>query len=278
FGAVEASFGTALALAVAVALAVLVILLGASIAGALLRHYGYALGIDGDVLRSLGGLLTRHEQSVHRAKVQSFQVVQNAVLRRLRRYRLRLRQATSGRGRTSSRFDVPLCERKHLSTVAREVFREEQDGLILEPDATAFRPISRFYLRSRILLRGVLPALAGLVLALPFGAAALLALLWIPLVALMARLRYRRYGFAVAADGMSFRSGLFGWRLIVWLHRKVQRVTLRQSPFQRRRGLATLKFYLAAGSVTVPFVEYAAAAHLRDYVLYRVESSHQAWH
>ena len=57
-----------------------------------------------------------------------------------------------------------------------------------------------------------------------------------------------------------------------------KKVKFRKQQRGRRRGLATLHVHLAGGAVTVPFVQYAAAARLRDYVLYRVETSGRAWH
>ena len=159
------------------------------------------------------------------------------------------------------------------------LLRDELDDLPLDPRSPRFAPIPRYYIRSRTVTRGIGPAvLATVVLAPGLGALSLCALLWIPVTAGVAWLRWRRFGLAVTRDGMAFRRGFFGARIVVWLHRKVQAVIVVQSPFQRRRGLATLKFQLAGGAVTVPFVEYAKAARLRDYVLYRVETSERAWH
>ncbi len=278
-GAAHFSFATALVLALAVVLVIIVVLLAASIIAALLRYHGYTLVAEGDVMRWAGGLFTRQEQSVQRVKVQSLYVFQNFMLRRFRRFRLRTRQATSGRGGAGSRFEVPICTGEVVAELGAEIFEDERENLALDPQDTAFRAISRYYLRSRLLIGGVAPAIAAVAAFWPgIGAYALYWLLWIPFVAALVWMRYRRYGFAVAKDGASFRRGFIGSRLTVWLHRKVQRVTVSQSPFQRRRGLATMRFYLAAGSVAVPFVDYAEAARLRDFVLYRVESSKRAWH
>jgi putative membrane protein len=278
-GAVHVGSGVGIAVVLSIALAILLILLGASIAGALLRYHRYELAADDGVLRSAGGLLTRHEHSISRSKMQSLHVIQNFMLRRFRRYRLRARQATSGRGGTISRFDIPICNGNELADIGAEMFQRELNGLALDPEGAGFERISRYYLNSRILLFGVLPALTGLAVIWPIaGRPALLALLWVPLISAVAWRKYRRYGVAVSEHGMAFRRGLIGYRVVLWLHRKVQRVSVSQSPFQRRRGLATVRFYLAAGSVAVPFIDYAAAARLRDYVLYRVESSRRAWH
>lgn len=278
-GATHVSFSAGIAWSSLIAVGILLLLLAASVAGAFLRYHGYFLTADEDVLRSTGGLFTRHEQAVNRTKIQSVQVLQNPMLLFFRRYRLRARQATSGRVRAGGRFEVPLCNRHALSEIGFEILRHEGDGLPLDATAASFLPISRYYLRSRILMYGVVPAFAAAALLWAgLGAGALLALLWIPFIAAVAWRKYRRYGVALTASGLAVRRGVLGYRIVLWLHRKVQRVSVTQSPLQRRKHLATIRFHLAAGSVTIPFVQYKAARQLRDYVLYCVESSQTAWH
>ena len=47
---------------------------------------------------------------------------------------------------------------------------------------------------------------------------------------------------------------------------------------QRRKELATLTFYLASGTIRIPYIAADKAEAVRDYVLYKVESSTQSWH
>jgi hypothetical protein len=35
---------------------------------------------------------------------------------------------------------------------------------------------------------------------------------------------------------------------------------------------------MASGSVRIPYIEHEKAKQLRDYILYKVESSQRAWH
>lgn len=116
-----------------------------------------------------------------------------------------------------------------------------------------------------------------LAINVPLAIAAVIALLvpagaW-PLI----RRRYARWGLALTADAAVVRQGLIGSTLQAFLLRKVQRVDVVQSPFQRRHGLVTLQFVLAAETVTVPWIDEAVALRLCDRVLYRVESSRLAW-
>ena len=219
------------------------------------------------------------EQSIGRNKIQAFEALQNPALRLFRRFRLRVRRASSGKPGGDRDLTVPVSDVATASSLAAEIFAGEFPDADLTPTADAFRPISSRYIRSRVLLTGVLPALplALLTTALA-GVVGLLFLAWIPLNALVFWLIYRRFGFICTRDGVVLRRGLIGYRVSAFLHRKVQRVSVSQSPGQRRKGMATIRFYLASGTLKLPYVDFALAKGLRDHVLYRVESSQLAWH
>ena len=140
-------------------------------------------------------------------------------------------------------------------------------------------PVSRYYMRSRILFIGLLPAiLLALILYGEAGPIGTLALLWLPLVAALSWRNWKRAGYQYDKDEIVRRSGLLGFRTVGLLFRKVQRVTVTQSRYQRRKGLASLRMYMASGRVNVPYISHEEAQQLRDYILYRVESSQKAWH
>lgn len=90
--------------------------------------------------------------------------------------------------------------------------------------------------------------------------------------------RWRRCGYAYDEDGLASRGGLIGYEVEASLFRKAQEVTVTQSPLQRRHGLATFSVETATGPVTVPYIGHGVACRLRDYVLYRAESSRRRWH
>lgn len=265
--------------AIAIVTGVLLVLALASIAGAFLRFRGFRLEVDDEGLRSSAGLFTRHEQSTRFAKVQAIETRQGVALRLMRRFGLRAKQASSGRPGRERHFRVPLCTAEQAARIGRAVCCDEFHDISLSPASPVFRPIHARYLRTRILAGGIAPALTAFAvcaaLRLPAGAAVLG---WIPLQAAGAWYAWRKYGYHAAADGLVLRRGLLGYRTSAFLYRKVQRISIRRTPSQRRHGLATLRFYLASGVLTLPYVEFAFAAQLRDYVLYRVESGNLAWH
>lgn len=275
----ELSLVAGLAVVLGLVFAVLIVLVIASIIGAFLRYHRFRLEFSDGVLRSTGGLLTRHEHSIRPAKIQSLASTQNIMLRFFDGFRLRARQASSGKSRLGKDFIVPICKASHVDELQQEIFGAELADGTLDPAADHFHKISPHYMRSRILLFGVVPAAVMVAISVADnGWGSLIFLLWLLPVALITWLAYRRYGFSVTVHGILLRRGILGFRVLAFLQRKVQRVTVTQSLLQKRRGLATMRFYLASGSVKLPFVPYELAARLRDQVLYQVESSDRAWH
>jgi putative membrane protein len=134
-------------------------------------------------------------------------------------------------------------------------------------------------MRARILFLGLVPAsILAAALWTEVGIGSLIVFIWLPIVSLVSWRNWKRAGYLHDDHEIVRRSGLFGYRTVGLLFRKVQRITISQSRYQRRKGLASLQLHMASGSVRVPYIDHATARKLRDYILYKVESSEKAWH
>lgn len=275
---IDASNGISIGITIALFLVVILVL--ASIAASFLRYHDFQLFLDGRTLRSNGGLLTRHEHSMDLGKIQTLRLQQGIVQRWLGRYRMTARQAVSGGGQKKKKiFDIPVVTAELADRLRQRLLAPEGGVLTQDPTSSQFASVSPYYMRSRILFIGLLPALIATIAFLPeLGAISLMFLLWLPGVAALAYRSWRRAGYLHDDNEIVRRSGLLGYRSVGLLFRKIQRVTVTQSRYQRRRNLASLRVYMASGSVRIPYVEHATAKQLRDYILYKVESSQQAWH
>lgn len=268
-----------------VALAGLFVLLMVAIGSAFLRFHGYQLRLDARTLRSRGGLLTRKEVAVETRKVQHVHVFQGPLMRLLGIYRLRALPAGSGlptpqAEEAGSRVLLVPALRPSLADELRaRIFGDEGAGLSMLPTDPRFTAISKRYILARTISFGLAPALLATIVAAPFlGVVALACLAWVPLAALAAWQRWRRHGYMHDDHGLTSRWGFFGRKVSVCLFRKVQGVTLERSPMQRRNGLATLHVDVASGGLSMPFIDYQRAVELRDYILYKAESSRLPWH
>ena len=304
--AVEASFDSAAStftsLGVLAQLGLAAVLI-ASIAGvalllmvisAFLRHHDFTLSHDGRRFRSHAGLLTQREVVVEAPKIQQLTVSQSLVLRWLRRYRLHAlpasalspeqRQGTALE--VSDVLDVPLLGGALADDLRTLVFGREAHGISVLPRNVGFTRVSPYYVRALAVRYGlVLTSILGFLLLLAWAGASVdpsTTLVWwaasLPLAALAAWQRWRRQAYAHDDDGLASRSGFFGSEVKAFLLRKTQAATVKQSPLQRRRKLATLQVQLAGGRITVPYIDERAACALRDHILYKVESSRRRWH
>ncbi|MBT8102747.1 MAG: PH domain-containing protein [Gammaproteobacteria bacterium] len=269
-----------IAIGIAIILAVVLVLAVLSIAAAFLRYHNFELLLENGTLRSNGGLLTRHEHSMELGKIQTLRLQQGVVQRLLNRYRMTARQAiSSGKNRGQKVFVVPVVTAELADTLRRKFLAPEAGRLTQDPDSPDFTAISPFYMRSRILFVGLLPAIMASTLFWPeLGLKCAVFLLWLPIVALAVYRNWKRAGYLHDDDEIVRRSGLLGYRTVGLLFRKVQRVTVTQSRYQRSKGLASLRMHMASGSVRVPYIDHDRATQLRDYILFKVESSQHAWH
>lgn len=268
-------------------LVVLALILAVTTSSAFLRFHGYQLRLEGGAFRSRAGLLTRKEMVMDTRKIQQLRLTQSWALRCFGRYRLRALSATSGQGNNDQNnqsaagqvLHVPILAPRAALDLRDRMLHGEGTELSLLPRSERFVGISARYIRARVVAIGLLPALIVSAAATPlFGAAALLGLAWLALVAICAWQSWRRRAYMHDDHGLAYRSGLIGFKVELFLFRKVQGATTSQSPLQRRHGLATLHVHLASGTVSIPFIDQDAAFQLRDYMLYKAESSRLAWH
>jgi len=265
---------------VTIGIGVILLLAMISIAAAFLRYHNFELFLDGNTLRSHGGLLTRHEVSMDLGKIQTLRLQQGIILRSFSRFVMTARQARSSHKNDSSKnFTIPVVTEELATALRRRFLKQEGRGLIQIPTSSRFSAISKYSMRMPILINVLAPLLVtAITYSVEEDPAALLFLLWIPVSLLHIVKTWQHAGYHYTDEGLVRRSGTLGYRTVALLYRKVQRVTVLRSPLQRRKGLATLRVYMASGSVRIPFIEHATANRLRDYILYKVESSDKAWH
>ena len=264
-----------------------VVLLGITVVAAFLRFHDFTLAVrrNGDAFHTRRGLFTRKETVVERGKLQQIVLLQGPLLRLLGRLRLRIPAAgglsvdADSPVAPESSVRVPLARPNDIGPIVESVFAEEGADLDMSFRPGVFRRLSPVYIRARAIAFGVVPALAVAGLLYPFfGAAALWCLAWAPLATLGAWQLWRRRGYVYNDHVLAYRSGVLGSRVCAVLFRKVQSVSIGQSPLQRRAGLASLDVGIATGGFTLAYVDQATVRRLRDYMLYKVESSTRPWY
>lgn len=102
-------------------------------------------------------------------------------------------------------------------------------------------------------------------------------LLWLPYYFIVRSVFRKKFRYWVNDEALQLKTGAWGRQHIIMNWNKVQTITLKQSPYQRRNGLATLTFFTAGGSVKLPYLSLDDASYLADHAMMKVESSRTKW-
>ena len=94
---------------------------------------------------------------------------------------------------------------------------------------------------------------------------------------LLIYMRWLRWGYAKDDNFIYIRKGYFGVDYYCFPIFKTQQVQFKQSWFQKRHKLSSVRIVLAAGAQDIPFIKQALAYRLLDTAIYQVESSRKSW-
>lgn len=255
------------------AIIVLIISFLFSLINTVLKYYDLSLSINKNGLKIIRGLFNREEVSINKNKVQIISWSENPIRRMFGLYTLQIEQASSAEAnQLKSKIRVPGSYMKQVSRVVTTVFPEEffRD----EPRHGVSKHLKHrlfFYL-------GIFPTLIlGTVLYFNVEWQALYVLLILPAVWYMVSLYYRKRSFELNEELLRNNSGIFGNAHDLMQIHKVQAVRIKQSWYQRRKSLATVQLFTAAGHLTIPFIALELAHELENYILYRAESDSREW-
>ena len=254
-------------------IAALVLSLLVSVAGVLMRYYGFRIAQSEKGYQVRSGLLELKEKLVPFSKVQYISWQANWVRRQMNLYLLQFH--TTGANEDvaeKQQIKVPITQTAYIEQLCR--FYHD---LLPENEYTALHISSRYVFR-RTLLTGILPAVAiaatGWLLGYEY---ALLALLIIPVTYFQCWL-FRKKFRAVATEGaIQLAKGVYGIKGVILQWYKVQQVGWQQTIYQRKHRLATVKLYTAGGVITIPYIPLEQAMRIGNYALYKVESSSKSW-
>ncbi|HST61420.1 MAG TPA: PH domain-containing protein [Longimicrobium sp.] len=237
-------------LAFGIGLVILFLVLGwlISIAGAVVRYHGFTLAVEGGEMRKRYGLLTVHEASVPLERVQAIRVEESLPRRLLGLASLSIETAGGTPGqRGGAEAFVPIARRAEVGRLVRGIFGDADADTPLQPVHPAARRRLAFGYLVRLLIVWAPFWVARWLDVQPAGMLAPWMALLLPLPWLAAGWAYRARGWALPPGYVMARSGVL--TRVTWIvpDRKLQTLHLRATPFQRRRGLATVVVDTAAG-------------------------------
>ncbi|MFP4628724.1 MAG: PH domain-containing protein [Halobacteriales archaeon] len=237
--------------ALAPAAVVVLYLAMAAVSGvvAVTNYYGFRLDRLGEELRYERGLLRRFGGSIPLEKIQSLTVDENVLARQVGYASLVIETAGFSPGETSgSQTAVPLARTDRVVDLARTVEAFEAPAFARPPKRARERYVVRY---SLVVLAATAVAYAIDALGLyPVDAWYWLLAAIVP-VPLAAHLKWRNLGYALQDDHVITRAGFWNRRTYVVPYHRVQTVFQRQTIFQRRRHLASVRIDTAGARALV---------------------------
>jgi len=216
---------------------------------ALLQFHGFVLSESEGRLSMQRGLFTRVRATVPRHRIQAWSLHEGLVQRWLGRRSLRVDSAVveSGHGEKHALKDLaPIATPARIDALV--------DGLLPRHawPLRDWQPLHPQAWRRKFTIPALLLGVLTLVVMWRSGAQALWLLALLPLLALRGWWWARNAAWAMADGLVAFRGGWLSryWRFAET--RKLQALELRQSPFDRRLGMATLHFDTAGADGNEP--------------------------
>lgn len=249
-----------------------------SVGGALFTFYGYTLSRTGDRYIRRSGLLNKLEVSMRASRIQMITAKQDWLDKILKRVNLYFEQnSTAGQQMqelmSPNKLIVPSVTEDEAFALSQEVM----PGCDLR--GQDYQTISKRFITFWLLAGWTLPFITFFTIGAVSSHLDIMlgSLVVFSAVSLLLTLRWWRWGIAYDSKYVYIRRGRIGIDYQCFEPYKAQQVIVKQSVFMKRRKQATVKFVLASGAVTVPFLPEGYVNKLADSVLFEVESTRRSW-
>ncbi len=251
-----ASTAGRLAVPFLIALIVLLVVVGLliALAVAVAKTWGFSARRVANRIETESGLLERRMTSVPIRRVQSVSV-QETWLRRLLGYQaITVETAGFGKGDEqaggiSTQLVVPLARRDEIGDLMHALLPEVGD---LPPVRSLPRKSMRFYMLVPTVLTvvavGAIAVAAGTFVPVAGVGLAGTGLVLAGIVAASRYLSWRSAGIGTDFDAMTVQTGIIGSKRVRLGRNRIQSMHLRQTPFQRHAGIATVEAWSVSGS------------------------------
>lgn len=237
----------------------------------ILKYFNLQFYIDRAGVRLISGLLKRNEIQIPEHKIQILKITTNPLRKLIGLKTLIIKQASSSQTVDKKRITVPGCNDEQEWHITNTLFPES-----IGDQFTTVRPNNYLLLRMTVWL-SLLPSLLLGLLGFVQWEIGLAALLYLPISLFFINKYYSSISLCISPDMISIDTGwVFPTSQNVKLF-KLQSVGFKQSIFEKRRGLASLVFYTAAGHLRISNIDERNASTIYNNALYTIESAEQGW-
>jgi putative membrane protein len=238
-----------------------------------LRFYNYTIRIDHKGFYIKWGLIQVRQKMIPFKKIQLISWRSNFIRRLIGLGLLNLKVTGNTEEKRKMLIEVPITDPTQINTIisSYQLVQPAQIG-------GEGNQIHRSYAIRRLLFI-TLPALLIVIGLVSFAWQwnSLWLLLWLPYSYGINILYWKNFRFWVTNEGLQYYKSTWGKAEAILNWKNIQYVRVRQSIYQRRKGLATIILNTAGGGFEIPYLTYNQAIDISNYALYRIESSQQNW-
>lgn len=236
-----------------------------------IKYYDFKLVKHQQSYRITAGLFNKRKVLLPFSKVQQLNWETGPIKRMFGIFKISFKQAVSKQTQEKQVADAPGCLNQHIESIRDDLFKGDL------PDNSEKIYSHRRYFNLLWFQRGLLPAILPTALYIFEPISLIAGGLWLILSGLYCWMMVRKSYFQFNKSQLIVGKGAINtvWQQVESF--KTQSVDFRQSFFQKRRGLASLRVNNASGQIDIPYIPEDMANKLMNYLLYHVETSNKKW-
>lgn len=218
------------------------------------------------------GLLTKRDISALDHKIQVISFADNVLKKFIRIKDLTLKQASSDTITQKKAIRIPGCEQEHIDLVIETLYGKAC------LDDIKFNRVSKYYfIRKSTYLTLIAAIIIGVLIYFDalLQASGVFVIYAILMISIYLGYKKKRYGFN--EDMIVIHGGRYGDKTEILPIYKIQALSKYQTPYQRRKKLASLSIFTASGQVAIPYISEAIAQRIMDIFLYKIEIDKRKW-
>jgi putative membrane protein len=217
------------------------------------------------------GLFRVTENAAPINKIQMVAWSHNILQKILKIYELSIRQAVSEAKELKKSFKVIGCKIQHVNQFLKDLYPTFNYQEVNNRDID----IRYFYRLLRYFSIGIILS-GGFFYLEAYKAAWVLFI--ISIFGILNAYIYQKKKKYGVHDGFVYsKGGVYGESFALMPIYKAQALSIKQSPYQSKRGLATLVIMTASGNIKIPYILKSEAVDLVNEFLYNVETSKKNW-
>jgi putative membrane protein len=216
------------------------------------------------------GLFNKVSLSLTPSRIQNLVVTTNRVKQYFGLHSLSVKQAMVHQ-KQQKNFNIVALEKVQLDYLLKKLLGHFPEEAAIAKPKPYFKRISAL----EALLFGLAINAVFLVL---FGKD----LVWInavfiPLALIYIHVAYKKAYYIISENFVTIGSGVIDTTTHILEVHKVQAVKIKETIFQKRKGIASVVISTASKSVTIPYISKAEALSVYNFLLYKVESQNRDW-